>query len=266
MGLVDYDSGSESEPETSPPRVAVREAPAAKRTLPGLPSAFESGPKDDPELHQGRSRSRPYVQGDYNAHIYLDLRIPKSLCDLVDELIRKAELLLPSPETLHPFPSLHISLTHPLPLRRSQIPAFQSDLTSALRGLPPFRLSLSSQVRHYQNGKKYGGEGSGGRGFLALRVGAGHTELERLLQHAIHPILDRLHLGKYHENPEFHASVAWYLLREEGGRLTERGLAGLNDEFGKEIIKCQPVGGWGVEYVMFKVGKEVTEIPLGGGA
>lgn len=76
-------------------------------------------------------------------------------------------------------PTLHISLTHPLPLRRSQINDLQSDLQNKLRdqGLRAFRLSLAAKIRMYYNGRRYGGEGVGGRAFLALRVGAGSTEV-----------------------------------------------------------------------------------------
>lgn len=43
-----------------------------KRTLPRLPSSFGASPQDDPRAHQGRVRSRPWVQGEWAVHVYLD--------------------------------------------------------------------------------------------------------------------------------------------------------------------------------------------------
>lgn len=94
---------------------------------------------------------------------------------------------------------LHISLTHPLPLRRSQIRSFRDDLAHRLGGpgglgglglgglgagvteASGFRLSLAQRVSGYVNGRRYGGEGVGGRAFLALRVGAGSKEVSDVL-------------------------------------------------------------------------------------
>lgn len=91
---------------------------------------------------------------------------------------------------------LHISLTHPLPLRRSQILPFRDELRSALlsarassgttRGGPgsgsesgPVRLSLPGEVVGFVNGRRSGGEGRGGRAFLALRVSAGSPDVSK---------------------------------------------------------------------------------------
>jgi len=102
MGLVDYDSGSDTE---NPRAVEVSNqtiyeadyqqsrtltnAKRRKRPLPSLPDTYDSGkatcladtararlsagigPNDNPAQHQGRKRTRPYVDGDYDTHIYL---------------------------------------------------------------------------------------------------------------------------------------------------------------------------------------------------
>jgi hypothetical protein len=138
------------------------------------------------------------------------VRPSKALRVIIDELVARAQTLCPihtfhsfitpdaDNQTQHskegsagtPFKSdapptnLHISLTHPLPLRRAQTTTFQSDLTHALSMLGnstqtsggAFRLSLAG-VQGYMNGRRTGGEGSGGRAFLALRVGAGSQEV-----------------------------------------------------------------------------------------
>lgn len=41
----------------------------------------------------------------------------------------------------------------------------------------PFHCSLAGTVRVYHNGQAGGGEGKGGRAFMALRVGAGSSEV-----------------------------------------------------------------------------------------
>lgn len=78
--------------------------------------------------------------------------------------------------------SLHISLTHPLPLRRSQIDTFRDGLRSSVRREAatlerPLTLSFAGQVVGFVNGRRYGGDGTGGRAFLALRIAAGATEV-----------------------------------------------------------------------------------------
>jgi hypothetical protein len=136
--------------------------------------------------------------------------LPKALHDVLTELIDSTRSLVPN-HVIHSFllPAtsaaasnvpggrpvtgrlpLHISLTHPLPLRRSQIRSFRDDLAHRLGGRGGlgglgagmteglgFRLSLAQRVSGYVNGRRYGGEGVGGRAFLALRVGAGSKEV-----------------------------------------------------------------------------------------
>jgi len=120
------------------------------------------------------------------------VNVPRPLRDVLESLIDRIRVLCPgfevhslldSPpqpnETRTKSQALHISLTHPLPLRRSQTKAFQADLTHRLAegGSKSFKLSLAGALRVYYNGRRYGGEGKGGRAFLALRVGAGSDEV-----------------------------------------------------------------------------------------
>lgn len=186
--LVSYTSSSEPESDAAP--TPPKSPPPKKRKLlPALPKSYRSAPPDDPSKHQGRTRSRPYVDGDYYTHVYIALELPPAFCQTLLELVDETRRLCPH-ITLHSFlesrgppggdeaddAALHVSLTHPLPLRRSQIDAFGTEVAAALRQAPDegeLRLSLVSHVKVYFNGKRFGGEGSIGRAFMALRLGAG---------------------------------------------------------------------------------------------
>lgn len=125
------------------------------------------------------------------------MRAPKSLRTAISDLVTHAQTRLPD-HVIHslletPTPSqkageLHISITHPLPLRRSQVDPLRVELTSALkswarnRGIESMKCSLAGIPSVYYNGKATGGEGRGGRAFLALRVGAGATEVRSLIR------------------------------------------------------------------------------------
>jgi U6 snRNA phosphodiesterase len=87
MGLVEYpDSSTESEPEgLLPPKKKQRtSSDAVKQTLPALPSAFHDlyassirvSVRDDPNLHGGRKRGIPHVEGNWPTHIYLECKTP----------------------------------------------------------------------------------------------------------------------------------------------------------------------------------------------
>lgn len=90
MGLVEYsDSSTDSDPEESlPPKKKQRTSnDAIKQTLPALPTAFHDlyasstrvSVRDDPNLHGGRKRAIPHVEGNWPTHIYLECNHP---CEL----------------------------------------------------------------------------------------------------------------------------------------------------------------------------------------
>jgi hypothetical protein len=116
----------------------------------------------------------------------LPVPVPSIFRATLDDIVKETAHRSPGVD-LHSFlqssAHLHISLAHPFPLRQSQIPEFKADLLRALRSLRGartkgvFPLSLGGRLRVYYNGKKYGGEGHGGRAFLALRVSAGMKEV-----------------------------------------------------------------------------------------
>lgn len=53
----------------------------------------------------------------------------------------------------------------------------RAELTDIVSRHKPFRLSFAGRVSGYVNGKKYGGEGEGGRAFLAVRLAAGSMDV-----------------------------------------------------------------------------------------
>lgn len=85
---------------------------------------------------------------------------------------------------------LRISLTHPHPLRRDQLDSFRGSISRAIRvpltPLAPLRLSFAGELSAYVNGKKYGGEGAGGRAFLAVRLAAGQKQVSVMATGASH--------------------------------------------------------------------------------
>ena len=209
------------------------------------------------------------------------------LSELIDSVSRDSAHgvhgLFPSISPSH----LHVSLTHPLPLRVSQIALFKSALSTCLATTPRFRLSLAG-LKPYTNGQ--------GRAFLALRIGAGVKELKRLLD-AVEGVLRTENLPGYHQDAEFHASFAWALndtassdttdaaqsCKEASGDVNDSAeaevlvapsdethlgpfsdtlLRRLEQEYGRRILDAQPRGGWQADHVEVKVGKTIASIPL----
>ncbi|KAJ9099822.1 hypothetical protein QFC21_003822 [Naganishia friedmannii] len=144
-------------------------------------------PVDDPTEHQGRSRSRRWIEGDWNAHVYLKLKVSAALRAVLNDTIQQAQDELSksgypymihslydtsskgprsaSPSTFKehvaPPPStqkeLHISLTHPLPLRIHQVPLLLDHIKattniSSKTPIKPFQLGLDCRVVGYRNG------------------------------------------------------------------------------------------------------------------
>jgi hypothetical protein len=182
---------------------------------------------------------------------------------------------------------LHISLTHPLPLRADVARTFSASVAAALRkptpppSPSPISISLSTP-------KIYHNTATPRRAFLALRLGAGRRELENILA-LIRPLLSRHRVEAYFDVPEWHASFGWCLDQaEDGAEMTERGgeagSGGGVDEGRKagnggaadtspfpsslltELERLMPPlrkEAWSVAEVCVKVGKDVLRIPLG---
>ena len=89
MGLVQYSDSEDSEADEPLNKLETVDAPEpptkryardsliadnSRKVLPSVPSNYTVDPGDDPSQHQGRKRSRAYVPGELNAHIYLSCR------------------------------------------------------------------------------------------------------------------------------------------------------------------------------------------------
>lgn len=106
-----------------------------------------------------------------------------------------------------------------------------------------------------------------------------------MLRDAVHPELAKLHLPLYHDNPEFHASFAWCLVKpgagltrehslpeeEEGDDVLESGdktpfapavLSDLTSRFASAILQAQPKDGWLIDGVQLKIAKDIYTIPF----
>ena len=79
MPLVDYSSDSSSHDEVKGPIVKRRKV---DEKLPPLPSSFRdlyatpirTSKVDDPDLHSGRQRVNPHVQGNWPTHVYTECK------------------------------------------------------------------------------------------------------------------------------------------------------------------------------------------------
>lgn len=183
----------------------------------------------------------------------------------------------------HAFDSLHISLSHPVPLRRHMRDAMVAELKKAIGGSGGFRVSLAPKPVVYYNAlhgssdtpgrvdrnSPEGKAGSvdrgtpqlGGRSFLGLVVGAGTRPLSNLLSR-VDAILKKHHLPVYHANPEFHTSLAWALVTDKDDLPFPATLLDELDSFQDDILAAQPKGGWEVKDISVKIAKDITRILL----
>lgn len=107
------------------------------------------------------------------------------------------------------------------------------------------------------------------------------------MEKVVHPILSPLHLPLYHDNPEFHASFAWCLLRSGSSSDSSSSsdaaldadqsemssdmadspfipavLRKLNGDFEQLILSSQPSAGWTIDSIDLKISKDVVHMPL----
>jgi U6 snRNA phosphodiesterase len=99
------------------------------RKLPSLPSSLVSAtPVDRPELHQGRVRSTPHVDGQWAAHIYLPVLLERHslLAKHLDMIMKQSSLEVPCLHSIWEGKDmgqrreLHVSLSRPVYLRAYQ--------------------------------------------------------------------------------------------------------------------------------------------------
>lgn len=177
--------------------------------------------------------------------------VGSSLGTSVHSLLRDPNVsAVTSSESTAPDTSLHVSLTHPLPLRRPLNETFARQIGRIIESQLAFVCSLVAEPKVYYNQPKDGPR----RAFLALRTGAGTPALHRMLER-IETLLKREHLPLYHSNPEFHTSFAWWL---DTGK--EPDVAELREisERAAGLLKT----GWKTTHVCVKVAKDVTRVAL----
>lgn len=200
--------------------------------------------------------------------------LARAIKSAVDDLQRELPEYEVHPILDGPDAALHVSLSHPLPLRRGLTTSLAPELAAAVAKLKLGSVKLSlAQLAGYTN--------SAGRAFVALRVGAGASELGRILELAVAPVLRRHHLPAYHDDAEFHASFAWCLQAgsDEGeangtassspstdgtstAPFTPELLAQLSATHTPALLKAQPATGWTITDLCVKVARDVTRIPL----
>ncbi|KAG0038346.1 nuclear protein localization protein 4 [Podila clonocystis] len=205
-------------------------------------------PADNPEKHQGRVRSRPHIDGSWPVHVYLDVKLSGEMFDIVSSFTESARKLVPksvsmlqSIQAMRADPKatpieaknaedateLHISLTRPIYLQALHIGRFVSDVREAFKGKKRFNVSFSG-LQAFSNDDKT-------RSFLSLRIGSGHSELERLLVE-MDEIVERYAQPKFYEEPEFHASFAWAV----GGDSLTKELVRVRSKEGTHRIVVNP--------------------------
>ncbi|KAL2135506.1 hypothetical protein VTI74DRAFT_8237 [Chaetomium olivicolor] len=307
MPLVDYssdsnDTGSGPELSESPPKKKPKTASlppnsgsgsgsGSSSDLPPLPASFHdlyassvrTTTRDDPTLHQGRTRQIPHVAGNWPSHIYVEWHPASQVHALLTELVTSlqaqaktssgvevASFLLSDLGAPQP---LHISLSRPIVLSTEQKDNFLADVVGTIRssGITAFSLDCSRVEWHRTS--------ESGRSFLVLRVHTGQLSGDEKRDHNPNPELTELlrrcnkavarygqpglyqwaeEEGSRRVGEAFHVSIAWSFAQptEELNRLTEKVFVEGKAE--KTIAQLQVP----VEGVKVKIGNVVTHVPL----
>ncbi|EJU03142.1 hypothetical protein DACRYDRAFT_115389 [Dacryopinax primogenitus] len=222
--LVDYADDDDDDDDN---HRAQQPKPRKQKKLPSLSETFlPSMPVDEPHKHQGRTRTTPFVQGQYCAHVYIPLEVgeleegfrylmkrAKGLCPTLHSLLDppappptdslEPSNPLESQDTDSAIQELHISLTRPIFLRSSERAAFLASVRSLLSSHKSFELSLAT-LAGLENDHRT-------RGFLVAEVGAGFAELQALTT-SLEPAITALRQETYYSEPRYHVSLGWALL------------------------------------------------------
>ncbi|GAA6008403.1 hypothetical protein JCM10207_000114 [Rhodosporidiobolus poonsookiae] len=205
----------------------MTEPPKKKRKLPPLDASFSAPPRrtDSPDLHQGRTRTAPHVQGQWATHIYLELEPSPAFRKRLLSAVDLARSSAPRDSTIH-------SLLDPpsLPSSRSSTPTLDTDAASTSEEALHLSLSRPLMLQTNQRGELRAGvarvakEVAGfsaqyatfavlendekTRRFLGIEVGPGYDQLRALLT-KLDAVLADLRLPTYYAEPRFHTSLAW---------------------------------------------------------
>ncbi|GJJ15709.1 hypothetical protein Clacol_009987 [Clathrus columnatus] len=225
--LADYASSEEEDQTTTQPSTKKRSASPnqgapdrKKRKLPALLSNLISPePIDDPSKHQGRIRSHPHVEGQFASYIYVPINIGVDGVKDILKVVKKAlGLVMKSEPLIHPIiedfesskcMALHISLSRPVYLFHHQREILRRAVKAVASSQSSFPASFANFTT-FENDEKT-------RAFIAMEIGAGHSELRRLVE-SITPTLRSLYQKEYYPQPRFHASIAWALLNTQSGK------------------------------------------------
>ncbi|KAF8606819.1 hypothetical protein BDV93DRAFT_327465 [Ceratobasidium sp. AG-I] len=175
---------------------------------------FVPAPVDDPSKHQGRTRSIPYVEGQFVAHVYIPIKLEGELLLMLREVIQSAQAANPAwyslldptlnteTEQLPSKCSAHLSLSRPVALRAHQRDDFRKEVRKITLKNSQFSASFS-QLTVLTNDEKT-------RSFLCVEAGAGHQQLKELSD-SLTSHLASLRQLPYYAQPRFHISIAWTL-------------------------------------------------------
>ncbi|KAG0347871.1 hypothetical protein BG004_006667 [Podila humilis] len=144
---------------------------------------------------------------------------------------------------------LHISLTRPIYLQALHIGQFISEVRDTFKRKQRFKISFSG-LQAFSND-------DGTRSFLSLRVGSGHSDIERLLV-VVDEIVERYAQPKFYPDPQFHASFAWAV---GGDSLTKEAVDSIetsDNELCSDLRRCSVL----VQRVAWKTGQKVGAIDL----
>ncbi|KAF9331652.1 poly(U)-specific 3'-to-5' RNA exonuclease [Podila minutissima] len=146
---------------------------------------------------------------------------------------------------------LHISLTRPIYLQALHIGRFVADVREAFKGKKRFNVSFAG-LQAFSNDDKT-------RSFLSLRIGSGHSELERLLAD-MDEIVERYAQPKFYEEPEFHASFAWAVGGDSLTKEVADSVEEAEEELGNDLRQCSVL----VRRVAWKTGQKVGSVDMMG--
>ncbi len=179
---------------------------------------------DETDVHQGRTRSFPHVEGQYATHVFSEISVPESARKAYEAFQSHLSNHVGPRARMHPIQSgsdalknkmfLHISLSKTVPITRPQMESLLRELKHAFRKKKRalhLRIGGAAKVLVNEDGT---------RTFVALHVADPSGMLEDMIE-SVSDIFVRHGLPKYYENPDLHVSIAWCLGNSSTGGLKE---------------------------------------------